>query len=102
MVSLYNWKKRRNDKRTEKYWENLETKQGSLNDWQKYQKRWNFIETDYDTAPYNNGLSIGNPAFAFKTHSTHGVALKSDYKINANESSFVYWNRVIKEIKERF
>lgn len=62
MPSLHkDWKKKRIDKKTENYWNNRE----SLNLWEEYQKEWNFIETDYDYQPSNNGLALGNPAFAF-------------------------------------
>ena len=55
------WKHRRQDKKTEIYWKLNPPKNG----WEEYQKRWNFREIDYDYQPSNNGLDLGNPAFAF-------------------------------------
>ncbi len=55
------WKQRRQDKKTEAYW----IRNPPTNGWQEYQKEWNFIEIDYSDAPSNNGLDLGNPAFAF-------------------------------------
>lgn len=61
---LPGWKKRRQDTRTEEHWRKKEAK-GPLNVWELYQKEWNFIEVEYDHQPSNNGLDLGNPAFAF-------------------------------------
>jgi hypothetical protein len=33
-----------------------------------YQQEFNFIEADYGWRPSNNGLDMGNPAFAFTTN----------------------------------
>jgi len=55
------WKRRRQDKKTEVYWK----RNPPQNEWEEYQKKWNFKETDYDYQPSNNGLDLGNPAFAF-------------------------------------
>lgn len=63
-TQLENWKERRQDKKTEEYWERKAAK-GPLNNWQEYQREWNFIEIDYNHQPSNNGLDPVNPAFAY-------------------------------------
>ena len=63
-ISLEMPKTRRQDKRTERYWEN----NPPTNSWKEYQKEWNFIETEYDAETLmSNGLDMGNPGFAWKT-----------------------------------
>lgn len=66
-MRLENWKTRRNDRRAENHWKNIEAKR-PLNSFEQYQKDWNFIETDYSERPSNNGLDLGNPGFAFTTN----------------------------------
>jgi hypothetical protein len=66
-MSLRNWKHRRIDKKTEEYWKKREEKHGELNPYEQYQKEWNFIETDYNDRPSNNGLDLAHPKFAFET-----------------------------------
>lgn len=63
-MRLRNWKTRREDKRTEEFWRRREP----LNNYQQYQQKWNFIETEYSERPSNNGLDLANPAFAFTTN----------------------------------
>lgn len=60
-VVLEDWKHRRQDKKTEIYWE----RNPPTNSWEEYQKEWNFREIDYNHEPSNNGLDVGNTAFAF-------------------------------------
>lgn len=62
-AALRNWKQRRNDKKTEVYWE----RNSPTSTWEEYQKEWNFIETDYSSTPSNNGYDTAHPAFAFET-----------------------------------
>jgi len=65
-ATLENWKTRRQDKKTEGYWDR-KAAEGPLSCNQEYQREWNFIEKDYGEAPSNNGLDLGNPGFAFDT-----------------------------------
>lgn len=67
-TNLENWQTRRQDKKMELYWERVEKKQGFLNSYQEYRKKYNFREKDYNTTPSNNGLDLGNPGFAFTTN----------------------------------
>lgn len=53
--------------RAENHFSGIEQKR-ILTGWEKYQKEWNFIETDYSERPSNNGLDLGNPGFAFDKH----------------------------------
>ncbi len=59
-------RKRRQDKRTENIWKEQEKKH-TLNSWEDWQSTWNFIESEYNDTPSNNGLDMANPAFAFTT-----------------------------------
>lgn len=65
-MHLVGWKSRRQDKRTEEYWRKKEL-EGLLNDWQLYQKEWNFIETEYGIEDMGNGYTRDSPAFAYQT-----------------------------------
>lgn len=66
-MELSEWRQRRKDPKTEKYWNKLESEK-ELNSFEKYQKEWNFIETEYSERPSNNGLDIANTGFAFTTN----------------------------------
>ena len=57
----FGWKHRRQDRKTELFWKNNPPRNGQ----EEYQKKWNFIETDYDHEPSNNGFDLSSPAFAF-------------------------------------
>lgn len=74
--SLEDWKQRREDKKTEKYWE-LQEADHVLSPYEEYQKKWNFRESEYGERPSNNGLGLGNPAFAFDTKLAKYIRLKS-------------------------
>lgn len=63
---LENWKTRRTDKKTEAHWDRIAAER-KLNSYEEYQRKWNFIETDYNDTPSNNGFPLGSPAFAFHT-----------------------------------
>lgn len=66
-MKLVDWKQRRTNKRVENYWKNIKQRR-SLNNFEQYQKEWNFIEIEYGIRPSNNGLDFANPAFAFTTN----------------------------------
>lgn len=68
MSVLTDWKTKRNDKRVQNYWKAYLEKHGEINNYQKYQMEWNFIETEYSERPSNNGLDLGNPSFAYTTN----------------------------------
>lgn len=72
-LNLENWKQVRKDKNTEQYWINNPTE----NSFEEYQKKWNFREVDYNHEPSNNGLDVGNPAFAFDKKLVKYTRLKS-------------------------
>lgn len=76
-TNLENWKTRRKDKKTELYWINYEKKHGKLNNYEEYQKEWNFRETDYDHQPSNNGLDLMNPGFAYDKKLLKYMRIKS-------------------------
>src|SRR6266576_5468153 len=78
-ASLENWKRRRQDKKTELYWEH----NPPTNSWQEYQKEWNFKETDYNSEPSNNGLDLSNPAFAFDKKLIKFIKHKSCIIVNS-------------------
>lgn len=64
--SLENWKTRRQDKKTELYWDNIAAER-PLNSWEEYQRKWNFRETDYEATPGKIGYNYGDPAFVYET-----------------------------------
>ena len=66
MLTLRNWKQRRNDSRVKRHWDRI-AENRELNGFEQYQREWNFIETDYSDRPSNNGLDPANPSFAFST-----------------------------------
>ena len=63
-MALQHWKTRRNDKRVENYWQQLDF----LKPGEQYQRDWNFIEYEYNDKTSNNGLDLMNPGFAFTTN----------------------------------
>lgn len=65
-MTLVDWRKRRNDRRTEAYWRRI-SEQRELNSFERYQIKWNFTETDYGHTLSNNGLDMANPGFAYDT-----------------------------------
>lgn len=69
---LVNWKQKRNDKKTEQFWE----RNPPVNNWEEYQKKWNFIESDYNDRPSNNGYDLAHPAFAFETKLQKYIVIK--------------------------
>lgn len=75
-ATLENWKERRNDKRVENHWKDIQSKR-KLNSWEKYQQEWNFIETEYSERPSNNGLDLANPNFAFTTNLAKYLVFKT-------------------------
>lgn len=65
-VELVGWRTRNQSERVENYWSTL-AEQRELTPYEKYQREWNFIETEYSERPSNNGLDLMNPGFAYST-----------------------------------
>lgn len=72
---LENWKQRRSDARVANHWATVAAKR-QLTPFEKYQREWNFIETEYSDRPSNNGLDMTNPAFAFTTNLAKFIVFK--------------------------
>jgi len=61
-------------------------------------------ETDYgnDFAKYGCLLDTGNPAFYVKDYSQRGKSLSADYRIEPVETAEEYWQRVRKQIGNKY
>ncbi len=73
--TLVGWKERRSDARAQQHWDRIASER-PLRPWERFQRRWNFIETDYSYRPSNNGLDPANPAFAFATKLAKHIKIK--------------------------
>lgn len=47
-----------------------------MNDYELFQQKWNFRESDYNDTPSNNGYVYGSPAFAFTTNLAKYIVIK--------------------------
>lgn len=74
-VTLKDWKKKREDKKMELFWNNIADRR-KLSAYEEYQRRWNFKETDYNFEPSNNGLDIANPGFAYDKKLVKHIEIK--------------------------
>lgn len=85
-ASLEHWKEWRGDKRTERYWLNVEAAR-PLTHYKQYQKDWNFIEIEYSERPSNNGLDPANPGFVYTTNMAKFIIVKTISIADAGRSA---------------